>query len=875
MKIESSDKDTDSELLKFKIFIASNWKSILNCLIASYLLSYGLLTPHVFPLVKGYYKLAVDICGVINWQITIVITVLIVWLLLNFYRKTLKYIDEIPWKNSIYFFCFFSFFLLYFDHPSVFKAYIYSNLQFRLLVSLPLLISLVGTLINFKSERKRLKERKSLTINEDIDCPILSSIDDKFQRKEQAEELANHLLGVSAKESHVFSVEAPWGHGKTSFLNLVERELLEKDKDLPIIKVNPWQVRSADNIVYDFFKKLSIEIGYVSESGNLSEISKQFEKLAKHFGGSHAKGFFAIWNFFKTILGKNKETDLRKKLVEELSKFNKPIIVFVDDFDRLLPNETYELIRAIKSITNLPGLNYAIALDILAVSESLEKNGIKNSDYFLDKIIQTRITLPTVDDTDLEKLWEPIEKLLNEIESDKSRFNSLYSKYFRHLITSPRELKRLLSRLKRNYTRECLKEIDFTDLIGLSIIALKCPELFELIKVNPHLFVPRKYTREATLSEDERKEEVQNVTKKLFVGHRKLLNELTKELFTKETPFPSQDTSLLKKGRICIYQNLHIALRGVIPERYVSNQNSIIFITSKNQSEVTDLLNTNASKLEQLFELIAVDISLLFDKDKIHSLAQVDAIVQEHDLFNKIVSLPSNAVVLDNLPFFRDFMEPCLYEKIWELWMPIIYAINGEGNQETFIQKIIDDNNSKNFLPFIARGLDSLSKNGIYRYKKSKNYLDEKIISYLENISNVEEVLDYPFLGEMITVSRWAYEKFLNSTQTSVKFRPQTFFQPLIDSDKLFPKFMLLAFGAVNHISSPGGSGIDVHEVVLNYISTKDNITNQVNKLLEAEAVVLPEQFKHKSFKERLNMVLEAVISNKTAYHNKVKGYVK
>ena len=54
------------------------------------------------------------------------------------------------------------------------------------------------------------------------DEPIRSSEEDRLSRGRLVEAIARHIMSTETRESMVIALNAPWGAGKTSFLNLLE-----------------------------------------------------------------------------------------------------------------------------------------------------------------------------------------------------------------------------------------------------------------------------------------------------------------------------------------------------------------------------------------------------------------------------------------------------------------------------------------------------------------------------------------------------------------------------------------------------------------------------------------------------------------------------
>jgi predicted KAP-like P-loop ATPase len=84
------------------------------------------------------------------------------------------------------------------------------------------------------------------------DNPILDKKDDAFNYYPLAEQLAPHLLLKRGAPSLIAGVEAPWGSGKTSFLNLIRRAIEALRPEVVVLEYSPWIYSTADSLILGF-----------------------------------------------------------------------------------------------------------------------------------------------------------------------------------------------------------------------------------------------------------------------------------------------------------------------------------------------------------------------------------------------------------------------------------------------------------------------------------------------------------------------------------------------------------------------------------------------------------------------------------------------
>src|SRR5437868_5709353 len=90
------------------------------------------------------------------------------------------------------------------------------------------------------------------------DQPIITSAEDSFGRRQFAHRIADILSGRSEPSSLVVAVNAPWGDGKTSVLNMIREKL--RESGTLILEVNPWRYPNEDRLLVNFFKQLATTI---------------------------------------------------------------------------------------------------------------------------------------------------------------------------------------------------------------------------------------------------------------------------------------------------------------------------------------------------------------------------------------------------------------------------------------------------------------------------------------------------------------------------------------------------------------------------------------------------------------------------------------
>ena len=326
------------------------------------------------------------------------------------------------------------------------------------------------------------------------DYPIENYIGDKLRRAPLAKKVAELIARFKGKESFVIGIEGKWGAGKTSFINMVLRNI-ENDPNLIFIHFNPWNFTGQNELIDDFFSALLEALeGKVNK-----DVIDTFKSYAGKLQISYSPEFSTpIGSFGVGNLNKNKNSikKQRDKIDRTLRGLDKKIVVVIDDTDRLDEDETKLIMKLVKMTANFPNTVFLLACDREQVAKKLGKDGV--GEEYLKKIIQVSFTLPIPDEQGLRKILssdlEDTIKNVYDIEevtlegNDEKRWNDLLYKGFQKPFQTIRDIKRYISSLRLNWSiveREDVNQIDF---IAIEAIRVFAPKVYSGIAANQSLF---------------------------------------------------------------------------------------------------------------------------------------------------------------------------------------------------------------------------------------------------------------------------------------------------------------------------------------------------------------------------------------------------
>ena len=310
------------------------------------------------------------------------------------------------------------------------------------------------------------------------DNPILEHGDDVFKRACDADAFARQVLALDASAGATVGVFGPWGSGKTSFVNLARGTF--KQADVPVLDFNPWMFSGAEQLVERFFAELSVEL----KLRNLGEVGKALE----NYGGALSGKLGAIAKIAGICVRRREggTSGRRNKVASTLRKRDKPIIVVLDDVDRLSAPEIREVFKLVRLTASFPNLIYIVGCDRLRVEQALDEKGqgLSGRDY-LEKIVQWSFNLPEVPSHLLtQQLFEAIENALAGIEnpgpSDEEVWADVCGEIVRPLFRNMRDVRRYSIAIRAT-VGGLEGQVARADVLALEAVRVFLPDVFRLL----------------------------------------------------------------------------------------------------------------------------------------------------------------------------------------------------------------------------------------------------------------------------------------------------------------------------------------------------------------------------------------------------------
>lgn len=297
-----------------------------------------------------------------------------------------------------------------------------------------------------------------------------------------------NLTDIS-KEAFTVGISGQWGSGKTTFLQELEEQL--KANDYIIVKFNPWNCHSSQQIITSFFNSLVSAMNVKKDS--LGEALSEYGNLLADFDVHPLLS--------KLFQRKEKDVDaLRTQLQDQMALSGSKISILIDDIDRLDQNEVYETLRLIRETANFANLVYFVAYDSRHVINMLAEKGITNGNEYIRKIFQMEIPLPGYESFILPMvLLKEIKKQVTNQEDFKwiqfvvtyttQNGEYLIPRYLKNF----RDIKRFVNSFIINYTHISTQlerlEYSIRDLMWLELLHYSDLETYQKLATVPVTFL--------------------------------------------------------------------------------------------------------------------------------------------------------------------------------------------------------------------------------------------------------------------------------------------------------------------------------------------------------------------------------------------------
>lgn len=296
----------------------------------------------------------------------------------------------------------------------------------------------------------------------------------------------------SFESSAVFGLTGPWGSGKTSLVNMIVEDLQKEHPEWGVARFTPWATNDVPGLLSEFHSSLA-EVLPKRKGQQVRRalamtalVAAPAAKLIPIAGGVAAEGV----KIAADALAKSPSWQAAfNKASEELKELKKPILIVVDDIDRLHGDELLALLKVVRLLGRFDGVQYLLAYDDETLYRSMAVSSAVNphdgsAERFMEKIVQYPLFVPPLlRHQQILRLRRGLARISRQTVDDGSASQRLSSLIdcFTSLLTTPRAIDRYIAQLQHHVPLLPSDEVDDEDVQLLTLIRVSFPSLFNSI----------------------------------------------------------------------------------------------------------------------------------------------------------------------------------------------------------------------------------------------------------------------------------------------------------------------------------------------------------------------------------------------------------
>lgn len=380
-----------------------------------------------------------------------------------------------------------------------------------------------------------MKEDKPVEPLFGADRPILDEAEDKLGYSEPAKHVAKSILEFASPDGFVLGLEGRWGSGKSSFVNLISESLTAAQGAPEIVHFSPWLIRSQEGMLVELFGELAVaaskielsdpqdvkplsrvqrvqayfEFGKDRRTRDSYRLAKRIQSFSGYLNRLSALAKVAAWanvpgaaiaadgagvaSNATGAWGGGRTLDKEKSALQaELTRLTRKIVIFVDDLDRLSPDEAGEVVRLVRAVADFPNVVYVLCYSREILGQSLKEayRLEESGESYIDKIVQVSFAVPKPEDFDLRRMLRSEVAALfpNEFSGNdpksldrQQRLGSVIDLEGQLTLRTPRDVVRAVNAMIL-YAGPVLEHIDLADMMWLQLVRVRNQKLYAWIE---------------------------------------------------------------------------------------------------------------------------------------------------------------------------------------------------------------------------------------------------------------------------------------------------------------------------------------------------------------------------------------------------------
>lgn len=315
------------------------------------------------------------------------------------------------------------------------------------------------------------------------------------------------------RASTVIALVGPWGSGKTSLIRMATSSLRcdFPDREVAaigtptgetmawqVVEFNPWFFQDLPSLQWGFLNALFDAIAPPAKKR-----SKTVRAALQSFGTAIAPlgvagglvgvDVSSVVRAASDLIGPNRSVERQHSALSKLlAQRSAPVLIVLDDLDRLSPDELLLVFKLIRLVGRLPFVHYLIAYDEETLLDVLSRTGLVGLDEphragsYLEKMVQLRLDVPPLRATQIDALTDgALDKMVRSVRLEMDRrqeneFAITWQSYMQGQMRTPRAIKRYVTQVEALYPAVA-QEVDAADFLLFSWLKVVAPKLVAVL----------------------------------------------------------------------------------------------------------------------------------------------------------------------------------------------------------------------------------------------------------------------------------------------------------------------------------------------------------------------------------------------------------